>query len=63
MNKDQVQGAAKISVGKIQREVGKLVGSRKEQIRGIGKQIEGEVQQRYGEVKDAARTSRNKPRR
>jgi uncharacterized protein YjbJ (UPF0337 family) len=58
MNKDQVKGTAKVSVGKMQREAGKLVGSRKQQAKGMGRQIEGEAQKRLGDIKDAVKTSR-----
>ena len=35
MNKDQVKGAAKDVVGKVQEQTGKLVGSKKQQIKGL----------------------------
>lgn len=62
MNKDQAKGAAKRSVGKIQRVTGKLVGSRKQEVAGIAKQVEGRAQQRLGDVKEAIKGSR-KPKR
>jgi uncharacterized protein YjbJ (UPF0337 family) len=58
MNKDQVEGAAKTSVGKMQREAGKLVGSRKQQAKGMERQFEGEAQKRFGDIKDAVKSSR-----
>ncbi|MDP1716726.1 MAG: CsbD family protein, partial [Burkholderiales bacterium] len=33
MNKDQVKGAAKDIVGKVQKEAGKLVGNKEQQIK------------------------------
>lgn len=56
MNKDQVEGAAKNSVGKLQRAAGKLVGSPKQEAKGIAKQIEGQVQKRLGDVQEALET-------
>jgi len=53
MNKDQVKGAAKDVAGKVQEEVGKLVGSKEQQIKGLSKQISGKVQKGVGDVKQA----------
>jgi len=43
MNKDQVKGAAKDLGGKIQEEVGKLVGSTEQQTKGLKNQAEGKA--------------------
>jgi uncharacterized protein YjbJ (UPF0337 family) len=51
MNKDQVKGAAKDVVGKIQEEAGKAVGSKEQQIKGLSKQISGKAQKGVGDVK------------
>jgi len=53
MNKDQVKGAAKDVVGKIQEEAGKAVGSKEQQIKGLSKQISGKAQKGVGDVKQA----------
>ena len=53
MNKDQVKGAVKDVVGKVQEETGKLVGSRKQQIKWLSRQISGKVQKGVGDVKQA----------
>ncbi len=53
MNKDQVKGAAKDVVGKVQEEAGKLVGDKEQQIKGLSKQISGKVQKGVGDVKEA----------
>jgi uncharacterized protein YjbJ (UPF0337 family) len=53
MNKDQVKGAAKDVVGKIQEEAGKVVGSREQQIKGLSKQISGKAQKSVGDLKQA----------
>jgi uncharacterized protein YjbJ (UPF0337 family) len=52
VNKDQVKGAAKDVAGKVQEEVGKLVGSKEQQIKGLSKQISGKVQKGIGDVKE-----------
>ena len=53
MNKDQVKGAAKNVVGRVQEEAGKLVGSKEQQIKGLSKQISGQAQKGVGDVKQA----------
>ena len=53
MNQDQIKGKAKDIGGKIQEEVGKVVGSSEQQAKGLGKQVEGEVQEKAGDLKDA----------
>ncbi|HAN47305.1 conserved hypothetical protein [Candidatus Propionivibrio aalborgensis] len=52
MNKDQVKGAAKDLGGKIQEEVGKLVGSTEQQAKGLKHQAEGKVQEHVGDLKE-----------
>ncbi len=53
MNKDQVKGAAKNVVGKVQEQAGKLVGSKEQQVKGLSKQISGQAQKGVGDVKQA----------
>jgi uncharacterized protein YjbJ (UPF0337 family) len=53
MNKDQVKGAAKDVVGKVQEQAGKLVGSKEQQVKGLSKQITGKAQKGLGDVKQA----------
>jgi len=53
MNKDQVKGALKDAVGKVQEETGKATGSRKQQAKGLARQAAGKVQKAYGDVKQA----------
>ena len=52
MNKDQVKGAAKDIIGKVQEEAGKLVGSKEQQAKGLKKQVEGKVQQQAGNLEE-----------
>jgi uncharacterized protein YjbJ (UPF0337 family) len=53
MNKDQVKGAAKNVVGKVQEEAGKLVGNKEQQVKGLSKQITGKAQKGLGDAKQA----------
>jgi len=53
MNKHQVKGRAKNVAGKIQEQVGKLVGSKEQQIKGLSKQIAGKVQKAFGNAKQS----------
>ena len=53
MNQDQIKGKAKDIGGKIQEEVGKVVGSSEQQAKGLGKQVEAKVQEKTGDLKDA----------
>jgi uncharacterized protein YjbJ (UPF0337 family) len=55
MNKDQVKGGAKDVAGKVQEQVGKLVGSKEQQIKGLSKQIAGKVQKGVGEAKQSVK--------
>ena len=55
MNKDQVKGAAKDVVGKVQQEAGKLVGSKEQQIKGLSKQISGKAQKGVGDVEQSVK--------
>lgn len=60
MNKHQITGTAKNLAGKVQEEVGKLVGNKAQEAKGIHKQVKGKAEKRLGDakaaVKDAAHT-------
>lgn len=56
MNKDQLAGKAKNLSGKIQQDVGKMVGNKNQQAAGIAKQISGTVQEGVGNVKSAVKS-------
>ena len=51
MNKDQVQGAAKIVAGKVQEEAGNLIGSPEQVVKGLTRQVAGKAQKGRGDVK------------
>ncbi len=58
MNKEQVTGTVKDLAGKVQEEVGKLVGSKEQEAKGLGKQISGKAEKAYGDVKEAIADSK-----
>lgn len=60
MNKDQMKGGMKDAAGKVQKEAGKLMGSKEQQAKGMSKQAEGKVQKGVGNVKEAARETTRK---
>jgi uncharacterized protein YjbJ (UPF0337 family) len=55
MNKNQVEGVLKEVAGKVQEEVGKLGGSKEQQVKGIGKQITGKAEKIYGDAKEVVK--------
>jgi uncharacterized protein YjbJ (UPF0337 family) len=55
MNKNQIKGAAKDVVGKVQEEAGKLVGSKEQQVKGLNKQIAGKAEKSFGDAKEAVK--------
>jgi len=55
MNKDQVKGGAKEAAGKVQKNVGDVVGSEKQQVKGAVREAAGKVQKGYGDAKEAAK--------
>lgn len=52
MNTDQVKGAVKEAVGKVQQKTGEIIDSPEQQIKGAAKQVEGSVQKNYGDAKE-----------
>jgi uncharacterized protein YjbJ (UPF0337 family) len=57
MNKNQLKGAAKDVAGKVQEEVGKLVGSNEQQAKGLSKQISGKAEKAYGDAKQVVKNA------
>jgi uncharacterized protein YjbJ (UPF0337 family) len=55
MNKDQAKGAAKNLGGKLQEQVGKLVGSKHQQEEGVRHQVVGRMQEAVGDMKQAVK--------
>jgi uncharacterized protein YjbJ (UPF0337 family) len=60
MNKDQVKGALKESAGKLQQKTGKILGSRKQEAKGLLTKIEGQAQKKVGDAKEALKDARSK---
>jgi uncharacterized protein YjbJ (UPF0337 family) len=55
MNKDQVKGAIKEAVGKVQEKTGELLGSKTQQAKGLAKEAEGKALKAAGDVKAAVK--------
>lgn len=55
MNKDQVKGSVKDAAGKVQEGVGRAVGSREQEAKGVSKQVAGQTQKTYGDGKEAVK--------
>jgi len=53
MNKDQVKGAVKNAEGKVQEQVGKVVGNKDQKVKGLTKQVSGKVQENVGDAKQS----------
>ena len=52
MNRDQFKGRAKEVAGKVEKIVGRAVGSSKTEAKGIAKEIAGKVQKTVGDVRN-----------
>jgi uncharacterized protein YjbJ (UPF0337 family) len=52
MNKDQVNGRGKELAGKIEKNVGRAVGSTKTEAKGLAKEIAGKVQKNVGDARN-----------
>ena len=57
MHKDQVKGAMKDAAGKVQEKTGAIIGSRKQQAKGLVKQMQGTAQKAVGDVKEAVKNA------
>jgi uncharacterized protein YjbJ (UPF0337 family) len=57
MNTDQVNGALKGALGKVQEQVGKTIGSAAQERDGLVAQAEARLQKAYGDVKEALKNS------
>ena len=62
MNRDQVKGAAKDVVGKVQEKVGQVTGNTSQQVKGVSKQVEGKVQKGVGNLESAGKDAERKTR-
>jgi uncharacterized protein YjbJ (UPF0337 family) len=57
MNANQVNGTVRAFVGKLQEQAGQLVGSRRQQLRGLQKQVLGNAEKKIGDFQEAARNT------
>ena len=62
MTDEHIKGTISRARGKVEETVGKLTGDRHEEAQGKIRQIQGKAQQGLGDVKDAIRRERSKPR-
>ncbi|NMM09603.1 MAG: CsbD family protein [Polaromonas sp.] len=60
MNKDQVKGVAKETMGKAQNKAGELTGSAEQRIKGLSKEAEGKVQKKVGDAKEMLKDANHK---
>jgi uncharacterized protein YjbJ (UPF0337 family) len=60
MNKDQVRGAIKEAAGKLQQKTGKILGSKKQEAKGLSTKIEGKTQKKVGDAREALKDARSK---
>ncbi len=61
MNKDQVKGAVKEAAGKVQAEVGKLVGNTDQHVKGHILETKGKTQRVVGDAKQLVKDVTHKP--
>lgn len=52
MNKDQIKGATNEVLGDAQKHLGRLVGSKEQEAKGLLRETKGTVQRHYGNAKD-----------
>lgn len=61
MNKNQVKGVVKDLAGKVQEEIGILVGSKEQQAKGLSKQVSGKAEKIYGDAKQVIKDANKHP--
>jgi len=61
MNKDQVKGKVKETVGKGQEALGEATDNPKTEAKGLAKQAEGKVQKEVGDAKETLRDATKRP--
>lgn len=57
MNKHQVKGSIKEAAGDLQKETGKLVGSKEQEVKGHAREKAGKAQKKAGDLKEVLRES------
>lgn len=56
MNKNQFKGSVKNMAGKVQEEIGKMTGSKEQQVKGLNKQIAGKAEKTFGDAQAAIKS-------
>ena len=59
MNRNQIKGAIKDALGRVQEHAGKAMGSSEQEARGVARQGQGRLQKAYGNLKEALKKSRH----
>lgn len=57
MTDEHTKGTANKAQGKVEEELGKLTGDRRQQAKGKARQVQGSAQQGLGKIQDAVRRS------
>ena len=57
MNKYQIEGASNNIAGKIQEEIGKIIGSKSQQAIGRSRQIDGKFAKLFGDARELIKES------
>ena len=61
MNKDQVKGSVKNVAGKAQNKMGKIVGSKSQQVKGVKNELEGKIQKAAGDSEEVIKDTTTRP--
>ena len=59
MNKDQLKGSVKDTLGKLQKRAGRALGSTSQEAKGLARQAEARVQKADGDLREALKNSRH----
>ncbi|MDB5873583.1 MAG: ral stress protein CsbD [Ramlibacter sp.] len=59
MNRNQVNGAIKDALGRVQEHAGKTMGNSEQEAKGLARQGQGRLQKAYGDLKEALKNSRH----
>jgi uncharacterized protein YjbJ (UPF0337 family) len=60
MNKDQVKGAVKEAAGKVQQKTGQILGSSKQEAKGLATMLEGKAQKKVGDAREVLKDAKSK---
>ena len=60
MDKNRISGAAKVAAGSTKEAVGKAIGNRKMQAKGVAEKVVGKVQNTAGKISDGVKHNAKK---